>query len=282
MRKEIQAINQLCIHPFTHENLVTVFQHDLLHQDQSTYFIDTEYCFATFRDLINGKCTSIGLPDWPKSSIDQRLAYLATKAMDHVLQGLQFIHERGKVHRDITPKNCKRSLPVELNSVLYSYGKGLWKIADVGLTSDGTTTLAIHTEGGYETVGYKAPEILLKQQFTNRSDIWAVGCILFDGCSSLRRAFSSDIETTRFAERNGDMSLALDGLAEPRQSSLIELTRKTLDINPGNRSSAEDLRALLGKLYQNQTENKPWGSLGWPKCQACRDRRKKVRDPCIL
>src|SRR5437016_3900964 len=81
--------------------------------------------------------------------------------------------------------------------VLYSREREVWKISDFGLTSEGSTTAASTTVDCSGTPGYRAPELVVdgkeEKEFTNRVDIWALGCILYELAIG-KKAFKDDFE----------------------------------------------------------------------------------------
>jgi serine/threonine protein kinase len=83
--------------------------------------------------------------------------------------------------------------------VLYSSNGNLWKIADFGLTVEGTSKRAITTVYSRGTEGYRAPELLLDNpKFSSKVDIWALGCILYELASG-KKAFASDLQARDFS-----------------------------------------------------------------------------------
>ena len=58
----------------------------------------------------------------------------------------------------------------------------MWKLADFGLLSKGTSVGTQKTEYARGTVCYRAPEILAEHEriYNNKVDIWALGCILYE------------------------------------------------------------------------------------------------------
>lgn len=115
--------------------------------------------------------------------------------MSHIVCGLQFLHQHQLAHRDLKPKNGKssKSSIKMLMLVLYSLAKNKWMLADFGITSHATTDQANPTMYARGTGGYRAPELLsLPAVFTNKVDIWALGCIFYELFSFGKKAFADD------------------------------------------------------------------------------------------
>jgi len=96
----------------------------------------------------------------------QRAAELAAE----VLRALADLHALGIVHRDVKPGNV---LLAESGEV---------KLADFGLARhwEGTETRVTETEGLVGTVEYLSPEQALGDVLDARSDLYAVGVVLFE------------------------------------------------------------------------------------------------------
>jgi serine/threonine protein kinase len=77
----------------------------------------------------------------------------------------------------------------------------VWKIADFGLATDGTSKKAHTTQYSRGTCSYRAPELLKDTHptFTNKVDIWALGCILYE-LVFLARAFPTDYAVIYYAQ----------------------------------------------------------------------------------
>lgn len=85
--------------------------------------------------------------------------------MFQLLNGLSFLHSQHLIHRDIKSSNILLSRTGEL------------KIADFGLTKIESNYMSNQVC----TLWYRAPELLLgENQYDNRIDTWAVGCILIE------------------------------------------------------------------------------------------------------
>lgn len=113
----------------------------------------------------------------------------------HIAKGLEFMHDHMYVHRDLKPSNGMAPLYwTLLMSVLYSIKENQWKLADFGLSAEGTSKSARTTKEGSGTPRYRAPELVVPGEilrFTNKVDIWALGCVLYE-LTTLHAAFNDD------------------------------------------------------------------------------------------
>lgn len=67
------------------------------------------------------------------------------------------------------------------------------KITDFGFTVPGVSNQDYFSTRRRSTEAYCAPELIFRSIFSSKSDIWAMGCILFESCFATvdqRRAFS--------------------------------------------------------------------------------------------
>ena len=83
------------------------------------------------------------------------------------------IHSKNILHRDLKPKNI---LLTKDNQA---------KIGDFGISKmlDNTFDMAKTATG---TPYYLSPEVCLGQQYDNKSDMWMLGCILYELCTTKR------------------------------------------------------------------------------------------------
>jgi|GEM_PF-343974 len=91
---------------------------------------------------------------------------IALFIVEQMLLGLQAAHKQGVLHRDLKPENVLISL------------EGHVKLCDFGFAS-----LVDTEEDGQEirgTIGYMAPEVILDGSSSERSDLFAVGAILYE------------------------------------------------------------------------------------------------------
>ncbi|MEZ4363234.1 MAG: serine/threonine-protein kinase [Kofleriaceae bacterium] len=111
----------------------------------------------------------------------------AAEIVEQILRGLVHAHEQGILHRDLKPQN------------VFMGDDGRVRLLDFGLASlqDGVAdkSAAAMSRGGTPT--YMAPEQWVGQPQDERTDIWAVGMILFRMLSRASLAPPSSVEALR-------------------------------------------------------------------------------------
>ena len=119
-----------------------------------------ELCDVSLERYMSGTKTEIcGLLDWNQTSETRPRSSVICEIMQHILDSLKFIHDKGEVPRDLTPPNGNLFNVCNFaETVLYSSASHKWKLADFGLTS---TVLATHntTTARRGKDGYRAPEV---------------------------------------------------------------------------------------------------------------------------
>jgi serine/threonine protein kinase len=179
------------------------------------------------------------------------------KALDwarQVAEGLAAAHARGIVHRDLKPEN------------VFVNADGRIKILDFGLAkllpaSSASAVAATPTmaAGGTEpgvvlgTVGYMSPEQVRGLPADHRSDLFAVGAILYELLTG-RRAFARDsaVETMSAILKEEPPELGASGRSVP--PALERIVHRLLEKDPNHRfQSASDLAFDLEALSSPST-----------------------------
>jgi len=149
VRTEIN-IMKLCRHP----NIVRLLDH---FENEECIFIVMEYLSGG--DLANylTNCTSM--------LTEKQIA----KIIFQISSGLQYLHDYGIVHRDIKPQN-----------LLYNIGNNgeiTVKIMDFGISKimgNNEKTL-----GGFGTLCFIAPEVILRKPYDKKIDVWSMGVTIY-------------------------------------------------------------------------------------------------------
>jgi serine/threonine protein kinase len=109
LRKEILLMENLC--KSGHPNIVQLLENDSSQNNDNLYLhIDMELCQATLAEYLDGDMTIHGLTAWKDL---QDLQYREAKIrqshiiLQHILNGLVYIHSLEKVHRDLKPQNSR-------------------------------------------------------------------------------------------------------------------------------------------------------------------------------
>jgi tetratricopeptide (TPR) repeat protein len=168
----------------------------------------------------------------------------AAKIGAEIADGLVAAHDRGVVHRDLKPANIFLSSDGRVKILDFGLARLTAKVDTEGRTEALDSTLT--SEGAVVgTLGYMSPEQVRGREADHRSDVFSLGCVLYEMVGG-RRAFEGD---------SGADTMAAILTAEPeRLSSLgvdapldLELAiQRCLEKSPDDRfQSAADLAFVL-------------------------------------
>jgi serine/threonine protein kinase len=197
-----------------------------------------------------------------------------------LLSGLGYIHESGGrggvlglVHRDVTPRN-----------VLLSW-EGEVKLADFGVAqilegTDAARTVGAHACAG--TAGYMSPEQASREELDGRSDLYAVGIVLWEllALQRLCAGLSGDAGATtafqtirRPSEYQQGVPPATGRPSSRRATSCAARTSLATDGQRSPVSSMNASHALTGKVRSRACRS--WACRAparRPAAESCRDR----------
>lgn len=119
--------------------------------------------------------------------------------LTQLFEGVYYMHQNDILHRDLKPEN------ILINSDLQI------KICDFGISKIVNTDTIPHLEKDYvQTLWYRAPEVFMLECCNKKSDIWSIGCIMYDlwtcrrnvlfGYNKMRKVFYSILKTFKVTD----------------------------------------------------------------------------------
>ena len=139
-----------------------------------------------------------------------------------ILQGLKYLHDNKILHRDLKCAN----IFLTKNGVLKIGDLNVSKIAQMGLAQ---------TQTG--TPYYASPEIWREKPYDGKSDIWSVGCIIYEMCT-LHPPFRG----TSLKQLCDNILLGrYEPIPFPYSRDLNKIISMMLVVEPSKRSSTDDL-----------------------------------------
>ncbi len=230
-----------------HPNILAI--HDI-GEEQGILFAVTE--------LLEGQTLRLSIlgaaPDWRKAAAIGRA----------VAEGLFAAHAKGIVHRDVKPEN------------LFITRDGRVKVLDFGLSrtaptlpagsGSGIATESPDTGAGVVlgTVGYLSPEQVRGLQADARSDIFALGCVVFEVATG-ERAFSGSSAAETLSEALHHDPRERLGTLEETAPGFVQVLARCLEKEPERRfQSMSDLAFAFGLVSEEPRARGTQGRDGKP------------------
>jgi serine/threonine protein kinase len=158
----------------------------------------------------------------------------ASSVAKEVLSALKLAHRDGLVHRDIKPSNILMT------------SEGVAKLTDFGISRSVTQTTEITAAGLFTgTITYSAPEQLAGDDVGDSSDLYSLGCVLYECLSGHPPFESDDVNRLAFQQRFADpppISDLVDGLSP----DLADCVMRALEKEPGSRQQSAS--AMLAEI----------------------------------
>ncbi|XP_027879000.1 serine/threonine-protein kinase Nek5 isoform X1 [Xiphophorus couchianus] len=159
-KKEVTLLSQM-----KHPNIVSFIT---TFQEKGSLYIVMEYCDGG--DLLKKISMQRGIPFSEAQIVDW---------FTQICLGLKHIHDRKILHRDIKSQN-----------IFLTSGGMKVKLGDFGIARILNNTLEM-ARTCVGTPYYLSPEICESRPYNNKTDIWSLGCVLYELCS-LRHPFEGN------------------------------------------------------------------------------------------
>ncbi len=174
----------------------------------------------------------------------------AIKIGRQIAQGLAVAHDKGVVHRDIKPANIILTEDGQVKIVDFGLAK---LVGQPGITRTGSPV---------GTAAYMSPEQAQGRKVDHRSDIWALGVVLFEMLAQQRPFRGEDIQETMRSVVREDPEY-LTALRDDIPVELDRIVQKALAKRPEKRyqsahEMAADLLALEGEGVAGAIARAPW------------------------
>jgi hypothetical protein len=195
-----------------HPNIVTIFD---VGEHDGQPFIAMEY--------IHGKTLAEIIRTDPQPSVSRKLTII-----DELCDGLGFAHKMAIIHRDVKPANVM----VENEGGVKVLDFGIARVAESGMTMAGMLI---------GTLNYMSPEQVSGQVVDNRSDIFAIGAVMYELLSQ-RQAFPGGLQNGIIHRILNEPPAPLEAFCPRLDEEVIEVVRRALEKDPQARY--QDLAAM--------------------------------------
>ncbi|KAK0045182.1 serine/threonine-protein kinase Nek11 [Biomphalaria pfeifferi] len=203
-------------------------------------FIDSEY-FCIITEYCEGGDLDHKIEEFKKQgkSFDEKTIL---NWIIQLILAVQYMHSRRVLHRDLKTRNI-------------FIRKNLMKIGDFGIsrilmnTSDMASTFT-------GTPYYMSPEVLKHEGYNSKSDIWSIGCILYEMCSLEHAFMGQGLMAVMYKIVEKDPP----NLPEKYSKDLNDVFKKMLTKDPEKRPSATEVTKIpfiekhMTKMKETLTE----------------------------
>jgi predicted Ser/Thr protein kinase len=181
-----------------HPNVVTIYD---LGEADGTPYIAMEYLEGeSLEQLISRRCPLL---------LVQKLGFVV-----QACRALHYAHGRGIVHRDIKPGN----IMVTVEGIVKVVDFGIARLIDTSKTQTGTLL---------GTLAYMSPQQIRGKHADERSDIWAMGVVMYELLSQ-QRPFPGDNHAAVLLSIIGDEPAPINSVVADCPVELAAIIHKTL------------------------------------------------------
>ncbi|MGH9176922.1 MAG: protein kinase domain-containing protein, partial [Vicinamibacterales bacterium] len=220
-----------------HPNIVHLYS---VEQSDGLLFITME--------LVRGRSLHTVLNAGPRLALPRTIAFAAQMA-----EGLACAHAAGILHRDLKPGNVMITDEDRVKILDFGLAKLLTPVTVSG--PEAATMAGVETGSGmtFGTAGYMSPEQALGRTLDTRTDLFALGVVLFEMATG-RAPFEGDTLAAVFDQLLNRRPLSPQTLNPALPASLAAIIDKSLEKDPEQRyRSANEFLQDLSQLDLSST-----------------------------
>ncbi|XP_035788563.1 serine/threonine-protein kinase Nek8-like [Anopheles albimanus] len=224
------AMNEVEVFSKLHHPNIIAYLGSRVHGDR--LFIEMEYADGgTLAQMLAQRAAGESLPE-----------RFVLNIFEQLVSAIAYMHSQSILHRDLKTAN------------VFLHRKGTVKVGDFGISK--ITSTKVHAQTVLGTPYYFSPEMCEGKTYDEKSDIWALGCILGEMCC-LKKAFTAANLSELVSKI---MSAEYVPLSDSYSPSLRQTLALLFKIDPIARPSATELlQHWLPIVYRNldSIERKP-------------------------
>ncbi|XP_067299091.1 serine/threonine-protein kinase Nek1-like [Pseudorasbora parva] len=185
--------------------------------------------------LVLEHCEGGDLSQKIKHKMEGTLTFSETEIVDwtvKICKALKHLHDQKILHKHLQPKS------------IFFTACGAVRLGEFGEINEWSTD-AITAET--EALSYTAPENLRGKPYDEKSEIWSLGCVIYEMCM-LKRAFTGESTVEIISQI---LTGSYEALPETFSEDLHQLVKDTLQIDPATRPSVSEIsmRPFIIKLF---------------------------------
>ncbi|XP_071438577.1 serine/threonine-protein kinase Nek3 isoform X2 [Hetaerina americana] len=218
-RKKLLVSEVNLLRELRHPNIVRYYDR-ILHKESTTIYIIMEWCEGGDLSTLINKCQRT------HTYVDEPFVW---KTLYQTSRALQACHGPGRpvLHRDIKPANL--FLDGQFNIKLGDFGLAR-VLSNVELKRDNNGECYAETVVG--TPFYMSPEVVKGSKYNRKSDIWSLGCVIYELCS-LHPPFSyQNVKALAQRIKDGKFSRIPSHYSEELHNIIVFMLAVDHDVRP--------------------------------------------------
>jgi serine/threonine protein kinase len=193
---------------------------------------------ALVLELIEGQSLDEALKGTGETGFDLQTVLVMSQ---HMTMGLKVVHQHGFIHADVKPGNFLYGRSGRSENVIKISDFGISRSLKEQLTGDGKRLRA-------RTPGYSSPEQILNAPLGVQSDLYSLGCVMFELLTG-QHVFSFDDFQRCDRDHVQEPAPYVPELRADVPRALAELVASLLRKSPAERpESADEVLAELGRI----------------------------------